>query len=541
MLQFASSSKQDELLLSSYSGWDPPDSPYPPSSVSPSNATSSASPCGIERKSLPAFVLALLLLSTAVYLHAFASSHATPALQYATCASTIADGPCASAGGAPCDLRCPPRCGDRWSGNATAYAVFFGGSGAANRTYRGDSKLCRAAVHAGLFPDAVGGCARVAFSAGGPAAYAGSAQNGVQALPGGYYPFSFSLSPSPARSCASLQWPFLALVVVLSFLSFLLLSRGAAFALSCAAMFVYLLFTARGGDPFLTAALGAGCAISTGALFFCVWWASVRHALRDAEGEGGGGEGQEVQLPLPRGKPCSRALCTAVLFLLPFIFMAHMNLLTVFLPDFEFSSSLRDLSPGALAFVGCLLALVVGGAAFFSRQLFLSGLAPLYLATYLTLAASALILSVLTRSRFSVHIHHSILALVLLPLVRFPTAPALILSGLLCGMLCNGLAFWGVAGPWDLLQAPLLAAPNCSISASSGEGGTVRVAWAECAAPLPPAALFSLSLNGAPVYTGTQQQASVALPAGVNATFSLALAFADSTASSSLSFPTFFT
>ena len=103
------------------------------------------------RSSLPAAAYAVVTSATfltLVFFHSFAS----PAAEFSTCAASLADGVCASAGGASCLFRCPPRCDDFWV-DAGVYTVF-----GSNSSYRADSFLCRSAIHAGVL-GADGGCA----------------------------------------------------------------------------------------------------------------------------------------------------------------------------------------------------------------------------------------------------------------------------------------------------------------------------------------------------------------------------------------------
>ena len=493
----------------------PPDSPFPAEPRAPPPR-----PClAAVRKhplTLPALALlfACALSLLAFFSAGFAAAYSTPSLQSATCASTTLDGPCAipDADGS-CELRCPPRCADAWVGSAEAYAVYGGGAAG----YRGDSKLCRAALHAGLVSDASGGCVRVRVGAGLAAAYpAGAApQHGVRALPGDFFPTSLALLPSRAPFCGSLQWPWLAALALLAAAAHALAPPAPAFALTSAAAFVYLTFTARGGDPYATLLQGFACALSAAALLRCVYAVSVRHAL---------------EAP-PHGALGRRA----AFHLLPLLTAMHMNLFTAFLPDFSFSAaSLSALPASGIALVCGLCVVLLGGTAYQARLLHASGMGRGYACAYLAGAAALGLLSLLLRAHAAVHVHHSILALALLPLTRFPTAPSMALQAVLLGMLLNGLALWGVAGPWDALVGGLPAPPggNCTVAGGLGQGG-LWLNWSTCSAP-PPGARYALSLNGAQLYQGAAQSLQVGVPQGANLSVALFYVFADGT----LSLPT---
>ena len=487
------------------------DSPYaPPQSPRPCLAAVREHP-----RTLPALALlfAFSLSLFAFFSAGFAASYSTPALQSATCASTTLDGPCAvtDASGA-CELRCPPRCADAWVGSAEAYAVYGGGAAG---YYRGDSKLCRAALHAGLVSDASGGCVRVRVAPGLAATYpAGAPQHGVRALTGAYFPTSLALLPSRAPFCGSLQWPWLAALALLAVAALALAPPAPAFALTCAACFSYLTFTARGGDPYATLLQGSACALSAAALLGCVYAAAVRHAL----------EAPSAAAPLSVGR-------LTAFHLLPLLAAMHMNLFTAFLPDFSFSAaSLSALPASGIALVCVLCVVLLGGTAHQARLLHASGMGGAYAQLYLAGAAALGLLSFLLRSHAAVHVHHSILALALPPLTRFPAAPSMALQAVLLGMLLNGLALWGVAGPWDALAGDLPPPPeNCTVAGGLGGGG-LWLNWSTCSAP-PPGARYALSLNGAQVYLGATQSLQVGVPLGANISVALSLVFADGTPS----------
>ena len=502
----------EEPLLSSDE--PPPPPPAPPACHAALRASPWAAPC--------AALAHALLFSLLAYFHAgFSALRYTPGLQSATCAASLADGPCALGlgGGAACELRCPPRCSDLWVGNATAYAVWGGAGG----VYRGDSKLCRAALHAGLLDDARGGCVRVAAAPGAPPAAFPAPQppsrHGVLALPAPYHPLALALLPSRAPHCGgSLQWPWLAAALGAALASFALLPPRPAFLLTAGSCFTYLVFTARGGDPYALLLAGAGCAVSAGALLHCAYGAAVQRALEGA--------------PLGLGS-------AAALHVLPLFAAAHMNLYTVVVPDFSFSAaSLGALSAGQWGIVAALLAAVAGGVAYQARLLCASGEGGAVGAAYLGAGGALALASLALRGHAAVHVHHSLLALALLPLTRFPTPPSRALQGVLLGILLNGLAFWGVAGPWDAAGAPPPPPPPACSSAGAPPvaarllgNGSVEASWPGCAPP-PPGALYGLLVNGASVFAGAGSAVALQLPLGANVSIALQYVFADSSQSS---------
>ena len=293
----------------------------------------------------------------------------------------------------------------------------------------------------------------------------------------------------------------------------------AAFFAAGALLYWYLVFTARGGEPYALTLLGAGAFISAALMLAALYPAAVAKALAPDAASG--------------AAPASALLS----YFAPMLVAAHMNLFTVFFPDFSFDATLLRLAPGPAAAVGALFCVLVLGVLYFARQFYLSGAWGFVGSVYLASAAAFALVSVLLRLRASVHLHHFMIALCLIPLTRFPTLPARVAQGVLVGIMLNGVAFWGVAGPWDLSSPPLPAAPACSPSVSAvargAAGANVSVAWAGCAPP-PPAAALALSVNGGAL-AGLGGSGAAALlegvPLGANLSLALFHTFADGSAS----------
>ena len=446
--------------------------------------------------------IALALAATLTYYHAFAAS--APNLAAATCASTLRDGPCASSAGAACTLRCPPRCADAWVGNATAYAV-FGGDDA---IYRGDSKLCRAALHAGLLNDGVGGCARVTL--GGPRPFfPGATANGVASLPAPYYPTTLLLSASNASFCGSLQWPaLLPFFLLASGGGLLLLPRALSYALMCGLGFWYLVLTARGGDALETLLVGVGGGVSAAALVAAAWRAAGVRAL--------GGERQVFT-----------AACS---LLLPFTAALHMNFLTALLPDVDLDAASIAASPNSALFLAGFVVALVGALGCHARLLWRDGLCARFAFSYGVCLAALAAATLALRGNATLHLHHSLLAVLLLPLTRFTVWYSVACHGALLGVLLNGVAFWGVSGPWDdAREAGGGGGPRCAPTAAPAGLGSINVSWGGCGEAPPVGALVELIANGAVIFAGCCANSTVlsAVPAGSNLSFVLRFLFAN--------------
>ena len=401
------------------------------------------------------FFYSILLLSWFVllYYHAFAALVSSPALIYSTCADTLFDlSGKMPAGSREYTLRCPPRCSDFWVGNASAYGVFGG-----NGTYRGDSKLCRSGLHGGYLSDDTGGCFRVNVLGGAASFFGGGKRFGVTSFPADFYPWSLSISPSTAPHCASQQWPLLALLVAGALFASALLAPWEVFCVTCTTSFIYLSFTARGSSPVDTLVMGSGWLIALGGLCYAVWRGAGRVAL-------------EYLLLSPtavgRTATLQSVLAFALLYLSPFLAALHMHLATSFIADVDLSTESLERNGGvgvaflvAVVSVGALVVLVQGMTVRASGSWAVWSTVGGYAA--MVSGYLALTLPLLAQGWASVHIHHLILALTLLPLTGYATRPSLIIQAALLGCLLNGVAFWGIAGPWDAALTP--PPPSCKL------------------------------------------------------------------------------
>jgi len=463
-----------------------------------------------SRRAGAAFSLAAIGgFAALLYAHAFAAPRGAA---FATCASTLADGPCArAAGGGDCLLRCPPRCGDFWV-SPVAYAVY-----GANNSYRGDSKLCRAAMHAGALGRG-GGCARARVGGAAAAFGGGPGAAGVTSRAAPYGPASLSFAPrapDDAGICADLGAALGAWVLGASALGWALaggraLPLGAAWAGTLAGAYLYLVFTARGAEPVGAAADAAGGALALAAAAAAAWPALARGPLRAARARAPAAAWAALALPLAAG--------------------AHLNLATALLPDVDLdAASLRAGGAPAAALVAAVAAAGVAGAALAARELVRARACARAARAYgAVLAVVGAASAALAARGAALHVHHALLAAALLPLAAAsPALPAVAAQGLLAGVLLNGVAFWGVQGPWDAPPPARAPPPPCApVAAAAGAAGAlsrVAVDWA-CSAP--PSATAVLLANGARVFAGAPP-AALAVPPASNLTLALVFEFAD--------------
>jgi hypothetical protein len=104
--------------------------------------------------------------------------------------------------------------------------LVVGGGDANDPIYRGDSFLCAAAVHAGVFPSATGGCAAVQF-VGTFTNFQSSSANGVRSIEfPSTFPLAYRFIPAGASYCVDLEWSILAFNVVMSFIFVVVFGGG---------------------------------------------------------------------------------------------------------------------------------------------------------------------------------------------------------------------------------------------------------------------------------------------------------------------------
>jgi hypothetical protein len=485
-------------------------------------------------------IFACTIFTVLLSVHTFNSP---PSTTFATCAGVLSSGgPCAASGGAPCILRCPPRCDDTWL-DSQVYNV-YGGSQDTNFSYRGDSKLCRAAIHSGALSSS-GGCTilRVgksfAFFTGGGSGSGGN----IQTYNAPYFPYSLSFTKREESigDCNSLQWPLLICLTIIIIIGFILVP-AIPYVITWSAMCIfgywYLVFTARGSDPFSSLTIGAGSFVSLAPLLFCIWKVCARVSIESAE----------------------HSLITLLIFyLFPFLAAIHMNLATIVVPDFSFDADAFSQGPKAIIFIIFLLILILAVLIYAIRLIFLTisstssstagrivvdierGIDLARRRRTIAFAALAYVfgifilifISVATRKHTSPHVHHSLLALALLPLTGSTKRPMLIAQAILCGILINGIAFWGIDGPWDYYATPpplTEDTPLCAPFIAFADTSTAKIDWT--CTPSLFGTSFALMINNVIVFNAFEPPAVLSqLPEGYNGTMQLFQMMADGTLS----------
>ena len=411
-----------------------------------------------------------------IFFHAFALPLTHPYVQSITCAATLMDCEACVANQATF-IQCPPRCSDFFDDAAT-YAVY-----GSNNTYRGDSKICRAAIHHGIMSVANGGCAQMRI--GGPVArFAGSTRNGIESFDAEYFPYSFSFSdPQPSRPPfgMSLQWGMLSWLLLSWILAALLqLSAAHTWTLLIFQGFWYLTFTARGGSAYSCLLVGTRWFLPLVAIAAVLWRIAAKQAF----------------LPC-QAQPWKIVLC----YVLPFALALHLDFATLVVPSVTVTPGGFSKGPGALILLLFLALLVLVVIGYHGVQLYRASLALTYAVPYLAVIIILVLLSFLLVGQASPHIHHSLSSMFLFPLTRFPTVPSLITQGLLAGVMVNGIAYWGLSPPWD--PSPIsFSPPTCAPRVLFQNASLMHLDW-ECG-PLPSSLQFALNVNGAWMYQGIE-------------------------------------
>ncbi|KAF2430093.1 hypothetical protein EJ08DRAFT_589721 [Tothia fuscella] len=293
-------------------------------------------------------------------------------------------------------------------------------------TYRGDSFICAAAIHAGVIDDKTGGCGTVSLI-GTQQNYLGSEQNGISSV--GFnssFPLSFTFdtkTTTKSGSCKDPRWRAFGISALFTTILSLFTTSSSLFF---GAVFSSVFFqTALASDPpdfptydgVVSAAVGRFLPAAFVGLF--IYQYSVRYTLRDLKAHfektilwlGGcwiGAIGNNVfdKIPISRLTP-------------------------------------HDLSqqPGAITALLLIIG-VVTVIAFVQIWAFrIEGRLPRYLAFYAIIAASIIFLLLIPR--LHLRLHHYILALILLPGTTLQTRPSLLYQGFLVGLFINGIARWG--------------------------------------------------------------------------------------------------
>ncbi|KAI5123553.1 hypothetical protein M0805_003372 [Coniferiporia weirii] len=337
---------------------------------------------------------------------------------------------CAPFDNSSLDFRCPAQCtsvvlaNPRTIGDIQVDGVpLIVGGGDENQTYRGDSFICSAAVHAGLFKDSTGGCGSLDLI-GNFTDFLSLTAHGLTSAPfPTVFPLSFRYGLNTSLShCADLRDYALAFNIIVTALLFILLRPKPIilyWSLICIGFWHVSLFSQpQDYPPPLDVAFGAF--LPTLFVAYAFWRLAFRFVL-----------------PTFSKAPIERS----VWYLAAFWPGVLLNIVTEKIPIDRLVASDIDGNKGALTAVIILAVAVFVIVVNQVRVIRKTGWLPHYLAWYIAGGLVALVLSQLPN--LQLRLHHYIFAMVMIPGTAFPTRLSAIYQSFLLGMFLNGIAAFG--------------------------------------------------------------------------------------------------
>ncbi|KAF8973871.1 hypothetical protein BDZ97DRAFT_1777329, partial [Flammula alnicola] len=386
----------------------------------------------------------LLVLLIAAYIIGFAffsraQSFLTPEESFIGCTSTywLANNGCGQ-DGAACgpfdnstfDFRCPAQCENvilqnpRTVGDEQiAFKPLIVGGGDANRTYRGDSFICSAAIQAGTISSSKGGCGTLQLT-GNFTDFLPFTSHGLTSL--GFptiFPISFRFFDStPLSHCSDLRNDALAFNILVTSALFILLRPKSIvlyWCLVCIGFWHVVLFSQpMGPPPKLDVAFGSFLPVLF--IAYAFWRLAFRFVL-----------------PAFRNAP----LESCILYLSGFWVGILNNLTFDKLPLSRLTSSDITKRNGAITTLVVLLVIITVLVINQVRVIRKTGWLPYYAGWYIAGGLVTLVLAFLPG--LSLRLHHYIVPMIIIPGTAFPTRLSAIYQGLLLGLFLNGTAAFG--------------------------------------------------------------------------------------------------
>ncbi|CAE6429360.1 unnamed protein product [Rhizoctonia solani] len=367
-----------------------------------------------------------------------ANSFLTPTQSFIDCTSTywLKDDGC-GLNGQSCspfiapdfEFRCPGDCLSVTLANPRTvgltqlvYTSLVVGGGDSNKTYRGDSWICPAAIQAGVVSASKGGCGTLRL-VGNYTDFLPTVAHGVSSI--GFpsvFPSSFRfLDSASLGSCTDLRSYALAYNVICTSILMLLLrpeSIWIFWCLLCVGFWHITLFSdPRSAPPVLSDGFGTFLP----ALFvgYAFWRSAWRFTLPKFEG-----------MPLER----------VVWYLAPFWAGVYFNVLTAKIPiDRLVASDLeREGAIAALIIVAIVVLVIVLNQVWVIRK---AGMLFYYLSRYVLAGIAVAVLASLPG--LTLRLHHYIAAILLMPLTAIPSRVSAICQAFLLGMFLQGVAKFG--------------------------------------------------------------------------------------------------
>ncbi|KAJ3059520.1 hypothetical protein HDU98_004488, partial [Podochytrium sp. JEL0797] len=310
--------------------------------------------------------------------------------------------------------------------------------GTLNGTYRGDSWICAAAIHAGVLSNSGGGClvAELNPSAAGET-YSATTRNGISSFAfNSSYPFSLtfqSIATGQSGYCQDLGFYaegfFLPMLMLLPFLT---VTRKHMFWSTLVWAYLFWVFvspdTGKGNSDIQHSLASLLPALAT---LYVIYWQIAKFALP---------------------KPSQFPVEMSILFVGMVWFGFHLDMLSnTTIPIYSVSAKLFS-NPATFVPLVCVLVVIGLAVLAFAYMHFKQATLLSYVVGY---PAVCLVYAILPHViGLSIHLHHYLYGLLLLPITRLKSRVSVVSLGLLLGLFTQGVLKYGFASPFDTsLQA----------------------------------------------------------------------------------------
>ncbi|KAF2707108.1 hypothetical protein K504DRAFT_470347 [Pleomassaria siparia CBS 279.74] len=297
-------------------------------------------------------------------------------------------------------------------------------------SYRGDSFICGAAIHAGILENAQGGCGVISLT-GEKSSYGAIQRNGILSV--GFnssFPMSFDFNRSPqvlsaSRKCRDPRWNLLILSILFTTLLSICTYTPAPFFFPVFVITYFQIAMASDPPPYSDYPSLASTALSNFLPAAFIGLVIYRFCVRKTLAK------------------LNAHVEKTVLWIGGLWVGALSNVTLEMIPIQRLTPHDIKQQPGAIVALIVIVVVLVVVAGFQAWCFRVEGRLPRYLGLYATLGISLLLL--LAIPGLDLRIHHYILALLLLPGTSLQTRPSLLYQGLLVGLFINGIARWGFA------------------------------------------------------------------------------------------------
>jgi hypothetical protein len=341
--------------------------------------------------------------------------------------------------------------------------------GDAIATYRGDSFVCGAGIHAGVISNEDGGCGVVRLVGQGQD-FVGSDRNGIPTVGfDSYFPLAFQFIPDVKCTSKDMRWSILGLSATFTGVLSLFTASPALFFFPC---FIAIFWTT--GMALDSPAYSTVAALFSDILGKFLPTMFVAWVMYDKMG---------IRRTLDK---LTAQFEKTILWLGPCWVGAMDNYTLSFIPIQRLTGHDLEQQPGAKAALAIIVVVLVGIIAtqvyFFQQE----GRFRKYITLYAVFILTIVIF--LTLPGLNLRIHHYILALLLLPGTSLQTRPSLIYQGLLIGLFINGAARWGfdsvLQTPGALqgdaqkgTELPVINAPDINWAGDGGGLSNITISW----------------------------------------------------------------